>query len=180
MHQKWSSKKEFEDSLLNTEVWAYTILGSKEAESIWFNLMDIVLRRISLEESFRPSNDFIALVINNRALLDLMDYAKNYGSRLSYLVLGAFLMEFGSKMPSNLRELILEYSRWEYEEFQFVSETDKEIRKTYLLDFQEKIQHYHEGIGVSLPVVHLSKLIEQKFLKGDFTLIDCQKLDYSL
>jgi hypothetical protein len=180
MREFIGSKEGYEEQLMETEVWAYTIRGNKEADHIWSDFMDIILKKLSLEESYRPSDDFLAEVINTRAFKDLLNYVESKKSRLPYLIFGVLLMQFGAKMPSELKKPVLEYSCWEYEEHQFIAEKDKQERKKYLLDFRERIKNYRDGIATNIPVVYLSDLIEQKFRDGDFTLLERQKIDYSL
>lgn len=180
MQQKWCSKEQFEDLLLDTEVWAYTIMGSKEAQAIWYDLIDILLSKMTPKELSRPSGQFSPDLINNRAIDDLSKYIQSKNSRLAYFVLGVLIMKYGAKISSKLRKLLLEYSRWEYEEHQFTSESVKQERKKYLLDFRYRVQNYKESQPIRVPVVFLSDLIEKKFLTRDYTLIECYKIDYRI
>ena len=60
-------------------------------------------------------------------------------------------MEYGAKMTEDVRERILEFSRWEDEEGQLVHKKDREEREMYLLDFREKIRGYKGGVKVEVP-----------------------------
>lgn len=67
---------------------------------------------------------------------------------LEYLILGAFILQTGIKLPEALKEKILKTADWKTEEWRWkdASESFKEERKKVLKDFQEKIRSHRPGI----------------------------------
>lgn len=178
MEFKWS-KEEYDDILLETDTWSYAITGNKKAEQYINKFVDIVYTNIKPSDPMR-SEGFFRSIINNLSFEDLVNYTAQEKSRLADLVLGVFLMRKGAKMPEFLRDLILKYSNWKYEENQLTSESDGNERMKYLLEFQEVIKYYQEGQPPKISVEYLSDLIREKMINVDFTLLERTPIDYSL
>lgn len=63
---------------------------------------------------------------------------------LEYLILGAFILQTGAKLPDDLREKILKTADWKTEEWRWKDATEsfKNERRKVLRDFQNKIQNH--------------------------------------
>ncbi|NVM55122.1 MAG: leucine-rich repeat domain-containing protein [Candidatus Helarchaeota archaeon] len=68
-----------------------------------------------------------------------------YSRRAPYFVLGYFILITGAKMPEDLRQEILDATRWEYEEGRWYDKGAELERKIYLNDFREKIRKHVPG-----------------------------------
>ena len=155
------------------EHWSYTIKGSlralyyyedlekiclvsmtdKEEKEFWDNnitLQDALKIRLGKEtEEIRNKKIKISQIMSsqiNRCYDKLVHFVRNQNSRLAYMVLGVFLMEDGGKMTKELKEDILKYSDWEYEEHQFKTVEEQELRKQYLIKFRNKVKDYIPGV----------------------------------
>ncbi len=64
-------------------------------------------------------------------------------------------------MPEDIRDLILAHSKWEDEEDQIDNEEGRVQRRKWLLDFQERIRNYVEGIPVKVPHETRSDVIKK-------------------
>ena len=92
-------------------------------------------------------------------------------SRLVYLVLGVFLLEYGGKVTQEVRSEILDYSNWEFERHQFKSVMEKNLRKKYLRDFQDSIRNYSDGDYIQIPSMSLEEAINCGY-EGNLSSID--------
>ena len=144
-----------EEQIDLNEHWSYTIMGSWIANRYHQVLFYICWESKTGEEEihFLPDSEFIdsMKVIIDRSYIELIDFVQKQQSRLAYLVLGWFLMFFGGKMTKEVKEQILKYSKWDYEELQFKTEEEKRLRKKFLSEFREKIINYKGGIPTLLP-----------------------------
>lgn len=131
------------------EHWSYPIMGSWIANRYHQVLFHICWESKTDEKEIQllPDSEFIdsMKVLIDRSYIELVNFVQRQQSRLSYLVLGWFLMFFGGKMTKEVKEQILKYSEWKYEERQFKTEEEIELRKTYLSEFRKKIVDYKEG-----------------------------------
>ncbi len=83
-----------------------------------------ILTRENLEKNFK----FLSKMVSNRQ------------SRKSvYFVIGYLILITGSNMPEDLRQSILNYTKWEDEESVWLNKNKKIERKIYLKDFRKKI-----------------------------------------
>jgi len=144
------------------EHWSYTIMGNWRANRYLQDLLFICWESKTVEEESHllPDSEFIdsMRVLIDRSYGELIDFVQRHQSRLGYLVLGWFLMFFGGKMTKEVKEQILKYSKWDYEELQFKTEEEKKLRKKYLSEFREKIINYKGGIPTSITEETLSDI----------------------
>jgi len=133
------------------EHWSYTIAGNWRALRFCEDLLRFCSRAKTDDERKKVRDNEIELTELMSLLIDrcyekLINFAQDQNSRLAYLVLGVFLMEFGGKMTKEVKEDILKYSDWKYEVHQFKTVEEKELRKKYLIEFREKIKGYVDGV----------------------------------
>lgn len=89
-----------------------------------------VLTRENLEKNFK----FLMKMVESRS-----------SRRAAYFVVGYLILITGSKMSDDLRNKILDNTKWEDEENSWSREEDKIERKIYLNDFHEKIRSHIPG-----------------------------------
>ena len=140
-------------------------MGNSDAFGYWTEFFSIVGRyktpreqnaQVSSIKPFPPDQaELIKEIIDNRCYNELTQYISKQNSRLAFFVLGAFLMNVGAKMSEDLREKILHYSSWKYEENQLSFQTiiDIEERKKHLFDFRKKVKNYKNGVKVKFGVI---------------------------
>jgi len=133
------------------EHWSYTIMGNWRALDYFSELFSFCTRTKTSEERKKIRGDHVKIrdlmkIFIGRCYEQLINFVKEQNSRLGYLVLGVFLMQFGGKMIREIRDEILKFSNWEYERDQFNIEEEKELRKRYLSEFREKISNYVVGV----------------------------------
>ncbi|MFW9970721.1 MAG: hypothetical protein ACFFDF_11030 [Candidatus Odinarchaeota archaeon] len=110
-----------------------------------------------------------------RTYEDLIRITIDSKSRLTYQVLGVFIMSHSAKMTNAVKELISINSRWEDEENQLYNEKDKAERYHYLSQFREIISSYKEGNKVTIfyesTVDIIVRLREQDIITSNYPLI---------
>jgi len=112
---------------------------------------------------------------------ELIKFADNQKSRLAYMILGVIIMANGGKMTEALKEKILKYSDWKYEENQLINEQDIIERKNHLMEFRDKIKNYDGTKQVKTPIYTVTRVINEKKTKGkDITHIKKKNIDYSI
>lgn len=129
-------------------------MGSERAFELWNSLYDIILAHATEEENLRFPNAFpkeLYRELIDRCFSELIDFVFKDSSRLAFQVLGVLILNKGVKMPEDIRELILAHSEWEDERDQIDDEEDMAERKKWLLDFQERVKNYVEGIPIKVP-----------------------------
>jgi len=133
------------------EHWSYTISGNWRALRFCEDLLRFCSRvktddeRKKVRDNEIELTDFLKVLIE-RCYEKLIRFIQGQNSRLGYLVLGVFLMKFGGKMTNEVKEQIIKYSDWEYEEHQFKNIEEKKLRKKYLSEFREKITNFVDGV----------------------------------
>lgn len=175
------------DLKTDVDTWAYTIMGNIEAEVMYGDFLDIILKKLTSTEQEEYDgihkivpDDIYTEIINYRCYDDLVEFAFKHNSRLAFQVLGVLIMEHGARMTEKLREFILSNSRWEDEAFQFKNEKDKRERKRYLFEFREKVKNYREGVITKITIIRQTDLMDEKIKSRDDTLIDRPSIDYSI
>ncbi len=144
------------------EHWSYTIMGNWRALQYCEELTRICIRSRTPEEKkfVKEMNHFIPIdlweSLIDRSYDKLLNFVRFQHSRLAYLVLGVFIMKFGGKMTREVKEKILEYSDWRFEENQFKTKEEKKLRKKYLFEFRDKIANYRSGEPILISDVSLS------------------------
>ncbi|KKM72423.1 hypothetical protein LCGC14_1420690 [marine sediment metagenome] len=134
-------------------------MGNIRADNLWSDLFHIAYKSATDEECKKylknttdvyPSEFFNQLV--KRSYGKLLKFVFNHNNpRLAFQVLGVFILDYGLKMPDDIRRLILSHSDWESERDQLKNEQDRAEREKWLLDFKERIENYVEGISVNIP-----------------------------
>jgi len=155
-----------EEIIDRSEHWSYTITGNWRALDYYEDLFYFCSRSNTSEEDnlikengyLIPKEIWISLI--DRCYDKLINFVKDQKSRLAYLVLGMFLMRHDGKMTKEIRKKILHYSNWEFEKHQFKSNEEKRIRMKYLLEFQEKVRKYVEGVNTRITEEPLNKLLK--------------------
>ncbi len=128
------------------EHWSYTISGNWRALRYCEDLLLFCLReKTDVERKMVKANELLSSLIN-RCYDKLIQFVRKQNSRLAYMVLGVFLMKFGGRITKEVREEILKYSEWKYEEQQLKTVEEKELRKRYLIEFRKKIKGYVDGV----------------------------------
>ena len=148
--------------------WSYTIMGNSEAGRIWFKFSGLIWSFLTDEEIETLKSiphERIRLIIKEN-IDNLVKIAIGLKSRLVYQVLGVFLMEFGAKMTSALKELILIHSRWEDERNQLFDEKDRAERFYYLSKFRKTIKSYKNGVRTIVSDETPSNVVEKLRLQG--------------
>ncbi|MBY9015639.1 MAG: hypothetical protein KGD68_08115, partial [Candidatus Lokiarchaeota archaeon] len=176
-------EKPLKDERKMSETWSYSILGSDEASNLNSDFLDIKIDHLTPEESKKypisiPENMHGILI--ERAYDQLIAHAYAKRSRLAFMVLGCFLMRYRIKITEELKQVILKYSDWEYEKDQLKNEIDREERKKFLKDFNEKIKNYDGTKVVKVPFYSVTRVINEKRETGDVTPIWRQNIDYSI
>lgn len=176
-------EKHLKDERKKIETWSYSILGSDEASRLNSDFLDIKIDHLTPEESKKypisiPENMHGILI--ERAYDQLIAHAYAKRSRLAFMVLGCFLMRYRIKITEELKQVILKYSDWEYEKDQLKNEIDREERKKFLKDFNEKIKNYDGTKVVKVPFYSVTRVINEKRETGDVTPIWRQNIDYSI
>lgn len=161
------------------EHWSYTIMGNWIALDYYDDFFYFCSSAKTNEETQRIRNQELRIkefwkVLIDRCYDKLIDFVENKGSRLVYLVLGFFLMEYGGRMTKEVKEKILEYSQWKYEIHQFKSESEKELRKKYLSEYRDKVHNYKDGIYTVVSKETLEDVYQKH---GPF---DLTPIDYSI
>ncbi len=133
------------------EHWSYTITGNWRAINYCEDITRFCLREKTDEERKKVDANEINFIELLTSLIDrcydkLIHFVRNQNSRLAYMVLGVFLMSSGGKITKEVREEILKYSERKYEEHQFKTVEEKELRKKYLIEFRNKIKGYVDGV----------------------------------
>lgn len=129
-------------------------MGSERAWELWDSFYDIILAHATNEENSRFPDGFsveIYKVLTNRCFDELLEFTFNESSHLAFQVLGWVILNNGAKMPDDVRRLILSHSGWEDEIVHIDCEEGRAERKKWLLDFQERVKNYVEGIPVKIP-----------------------------
>ncbi len=131
-------------------------MDNADAFGYWLEFFTIISRYETPEErepflGQKLPDKLIKDIIDNRCYNELFEYVSKQNSRLAFFVLGAFLMNVGAKMSQDLREKILDYSSWKYEENQ-LSENIEE-RKKHLSDFRKKVKNYKDGVKIKFSIV---------------------------
>ena len=149
---------EVNQSITHLDTWSHTIMGNDRAEELWDHLFDIAYS-YATEEEFKKyhrevgdsyPHEFYRVLIN-RSFEELVEFVFKDSSRLAFQVLGVFIINKGASMPEDIRELILAHSEWEDERDKIDDDKDRVERKKWLLDFQERVRNYVEGIPVKVP-----------------------------
>ena len=89
-----------------------------------------ILTRENLEKNFK----FLRKMIGNRS-----------SRRAPYFVFGYFILVTDAKMPEDLRHKILDNTKWEDEESNWIIQNNRIMRKIYLNDFSEKVRKHKPG-----------------------------------
>lgn len=155
--------------------WSYTIMGNTEAWVYWSHFYELIRSSLSdKEEVEHISDDRIRDLIAD-LFEDLVKNAIEYKSRLAYQVLGVFLMKFGAKMNSAIRELILIHSRWEDEEDHLFDEKDRAERFYHLSNFCDKVSNYRNNVKTTVfyesPANIVVELRKQGAITTEYPLI---------
>jgi hypothetical protein len=175
--------KSLENKRKKIETWSYSIEGNDEAWALSSDFIDIMISHLTPEENKKyPRNIPKSMdeVLIERAYDQLVAYAYEKKSRLAFMVLGVFLMLHKNKITEELKQTILNYSDWEYEKDQLKSEKDREERKKFLDDFREKIKKYDGTKVVKVPFYTVTRVIDEKKVRGDNSPIWRQNIDYSI
>ena len=165
------------------ETWSYSIMGNDEAWQLSFAFTCIKNDHCTPEEDKkypRATPESMNRILIERAYDKLVSYAYEKESRLAFMVLGRVLMLHKIKITEELRQTILKYSDWEYEKNQLKNKKDREERKEFLNDFREKIKKYDGTKVVKVPFYTVTRVIDEKKVKGDNSPIWRQNIDYSI
>lgn len=84
--------------------------------------------RILSKENLEKNFNYLRKMVENRS-----------SRRAAYFVIGYLILITGSKIPEDLRQDILDNTKWKDEESRWLNENKKIERKIYLRDFQEKV-----------------------------------------
>lgn len=169
--------------------WSYTIMGSSEASTYWFQFSELIDSSLTEDEGkiLRdiPDERWNSLIEQRYA--NLVGIAIRQKSRLAYQVLDVFLMRFGAKMSNALKELILINSQWEDEKSQLFDEADRAERFYYLSEFCKAIINYKEGIKTKITWETQNQVVEklrnQGLIDTEYPLIlapDRPSIDYHI
>ncbi len=129
------------------------------ADNLWDNLFDIAYKSATEDEFKKYHKDitdtypteFLKQLVN-RGFEKLLKFVFDHQNpRLAFQVLGVFILNYGLKMPDDIRVLILAHSDWGSEQHQLKNEQDKSERNKWLLDFRERVENYVEGSSVKIP-----------------------------
>ncbi|MFX1409584.1 MAG: hypothetical protein ACFFA6_04480 [Promethearchaeota archaeon] len=166
-----------------TDTWSYCILGNDDAMLYLNKYVDITTKDVphNIFKKYSqglPDELYHELIKNSYD--QLFDYAYNQKSRLAFLVLGVFLMLHKAKLTEELRQIILNYSDWKYEEKQLKKKEYRAERKYFLADFRKKIKEYDGTRRVKVPLYTVTRVINEKKAKGDSSPIWRQNIDYTI
>ncbi|TKJ20151.1 MAG: hypothetical protein CEE43_13230 [Promethearchaeota archaeon Loki_b32] len=89
----------------------------------------------------------------NRCYNELIQCAHQSNSRFAFHALGVIILEYGAKMPDEIKKLIIENSRWIDGRNRFKHKLAPTERKKYLFDFIAKLLEYKDGEIVKFPWV---------------------------
>lgn len=135
--------------------WEYTIMGNDWAWEIWEEYFMFCSGFLTDEEHARHEHrypDSLPMkVLINRCFAGLVNLARSIKIRLAFQVLGDFLLEFKAPISNELKEEILQNSRWRDDRKLLIDKKDRLERRTYLYDFVEKILLYIEDGDFTLP-----------------------------
>ena len=163
--------------------WSYSIEGNDEASNFNWDYIRIKNSFLTPRERKKYSKKIpkdMQRVLIERAYNALVTYAHEKNSRLALMVLVCFIMLYRGKIPEELRQTILKYSDWEYEKDQLKKRRDRKERKSFLIDFRDKIKNYDGSKEVKVPYFSITRVENEKRDKGDTTPIWRQKIDYSI
>lgn len=169
---------------MDTETWSYTILGNSTGSKIYGAFIDIIIASLTPEEI----NNLSKILTKDKYLKDyiekcydtLVSYAFKTESRLGFQALGVFLMKHGAKMTTNLKKLVLKYSKWKDECRQFNYKKDRAERKKFLFDFREKVLLYETGKKTKVFNETVEDIAEKKEAINDNTPVWRQSLDHRI
>ncbi|NGX49266.1 MAG: hypothetical protein K940chlam5_00863 [Candidatus Anoxychlamydiales bacterium] len=175
--------KEQEKQLSRT--WSYSILGNDLAMHFYHEYILIINKNLTpVEREMREASKDrreIDKIFIARNYNQLFRFAQNQKSRLAFIILGWYIISHAGALPENLKQVILKYSDWSYEEFQLKSKKDRKERKYFLNDFREKLQNYDGSEKVFVPFFTVSDIINAVEARGeDRTNIWRQNIDYSI
>lgn len=166
------------------ETWSYAILGGDESFQLFFEYGKIIRKSLPSKIYEDYPNGLPNEIYQDQIekfYEELIKFADNQKSRLAYMILGVIIMANGGKMTEDLKEKILKYSDWEYEENQLLNEQDIIERKNHLIEFRDKIKNYDGTEQVMTPLYTVTRVINEKKAKGeDITHIMKKSIDYSI
>ena len=168
----------------NEETWSYAILGGDESFQLFFEYGKVIRKSLSskIYEDYPnglPNEIYQDLI--EKHYEELIKLADNQKSRLAYMILGVIIMANGGKMTEDLKEKILKYSDWKYEQDQLINEQDIIERKNHLMEFRDKIKNYDGTRQVKTPIYTVTRVINEKKAEGeDITHIMKKNIDYSI
>ena len=138
------------------DVLPISILYNKKSWKYEEEISSIIIQNVNTDHSFheieKKYGSFQRFIINNKCYPQLVSYIRKQNDRLSFQVLGAVLMVNGARITNELKEQILENSRWEDEQHLYKDKKIRELRKKYLRDFRENIKNYKEGNPVDFDI----------------------------
>lgn len=148
--------------------WSYTIMGNEKAWEFWDRFFDLCHDHLTDEEVYKyPENlpNEILCILVERCYKELIGLAFLQKSRLSFQVLGYFLMSYGAKMTEDVKKLILKNSQWKDDRTFLKDKKDRLERKKYLFDFRKKILNYKSGTKVKIPVESVTQVCDRELNK---------------
>lgn len=128
---------------------------------------------IALSE-YQNDRNMLNKAILEKHLGDLINYANKSGDISAHQTLAVLILQVGAKLPSNLKEKVLESLEWENDSKRYSwSPYVINIRKVYLEDFKQKILNYKNNNATFL--INLRRIHDDKELEK--TLIGLEQLN---
>jgi len=170
--------------MIDTETWSYTILGNSTGSKFHGAFFDLIIASLTVKENENLyetlSNEKKLKFYIEKCLDTFVSYAFKTKSRLGFQALGVFLMEHGGKMTSNLKKLILKYSKWGDERKQLKFKKDRVERRKYLFDFREKVMNYESGKKIKVNNHTVTDIVNKREAENDNSPIWRRSIDYSI
>jgi hypothetical protein len=158
-------------------------MGNDEASNLICDFIEIknsYLTPNEIEMYPKKTPRHLQKTLIERSIDRLINHSYKTKSRLAFMILGRYLMQNKIKITEELRQTILKYSDWKYEEKQLKNERDRKERKRFLDDFRKKIENYDGTKIVKIPYYTVAQIIEKRKEEVVKTPLWRQNIDYSI
>lgn len=101
--------------------WSYTIMGNEKAWEYWYQFFGLCQDYLTSEENIRFPDSLPNEIVCNlveRCYNELVGLAFSQNARLTFQVLGDFLMSHGAEMTEDLKKIILKNTLWRNDRIQ--------------------------------------------------------------
>ncbi|MBD3214094.1 MAG: hypothetical protein GF311_15905 [Candidatus Lokiarchaeota archaeon] len=145
--------------------WAYTMTGNDRARRIRWDYMDIVhdhMKSADFEKYPEGIPRKFRKKIIERYYDEFLEYLSQQDSRLAYIVLGVFLMQFGAIITDDLKQKILKYSDWKWDKDQLEKRKDRMERKKYTKEFRTKLKDYTAEKPIEVTTIPIEYPLEER------------------